>query len=260
MKKEVMAIAGLLIAVFVLLFGNNIYQQFTGHSIFATPISTTTTSPDACVVPELTNLDQGAAENAITQLGLQPVRSTQYNSEVKAGIVTGQEPPSGTMLKPCKGEIIITISLGPTPSPTLTPDTPAANIAPEGRVQVSSVYDECYSGNKAVDGVIAGYPESLCTEWGSRGEGPGATLRLVFTRPRRITDIILYDRPNNLDHVLEATLTFSDGTTIKTGSLANDGTAKMIGFDPKTVEWIEFRVNESDGPNIGLAEIEVYGW
>jgi hypothetical protein len=36
MKKEVITIVSLLIALFVLLFGNNIYQQFTGHSVFAT--------------------------------------------------------------------------------------------------------------------------------------------------------------------------------------------------------------------------------
>jgi len=155
-------------------------------------------------------------------------------------------------------------------TPTTAPDTPIplvivpANIAPEGRVEVSSVFPEqggqCYQGSRAIDGVVSGYPVAPCNEWATNGEKAGAWLKITFTTPRHINQVVLYDRPNLYDHILEGTLSFSDGTTLRTGALPNDGSARKFVFKPKIVQWIQFTVDRADGPNTGLAEIEVYGW
>jgi len=156
-------------------------------------------------------------------------------------------------------------------TPTAVPVTPtpviivAYNIAPEGRVEVSSVFPEqggqCYHGSKAIDGVASGYPAAPCREWATNGEGTGAWLKITFDMPRHINQVVLYDRPNLVDHILGATLSFSDGTILRTGALPNDGSARRLVFEPKIVEWVQFTVDDrADGPNIGLAEIEVYGW
>ena len=155
-------------------------------------------------------------------------------------------------------------------TPTVTPATPtpgvivATNIAPEGKVEVSSANPhqegQCYQGSRAVDGVLSGYPVAACSEWATDGETVGAWLKITFPTPRHINQVVLYDRPNLSDHILEGALSFSDGTSLGTGTLPNDGSARKLVFDPKIVQWVQFTVDRAGGPNTGLAEIEVYGW
>jgi hypothetical protein len=79
------------------------------------------TSTEICEVPNVVGLDQAAAEGMLTGLGLQPVRSNQYDPNVTAGAVISQDPPAGSRMKPCQGDVTIVISLGPLPTPSPTP-------------------------------------------------------------------------------------------------------------------------------------------
>jgi len=81
------------------------------------------TPAEICEVPNVVGLDQAAAERMLTELELQPVRSNQYDPSVIAGAVISQDPPAGSIMKPCQGDVTIVISLGPlpTPSPTSLP-------------------------------------------------------------------------------------------------------------------------------------------
>jgi tetratricopeptide (TPR) repeat protein len=155
--------------------------------------------------------------------------------------------------------------VAPTPAATLTPAIIVpVNIAPQGKVEVSSVHPTdnglCFDGRKAVDGILAGDGAAPCRAWATNGEGSGAWLKITFSGPKRVNQVNLYDRANLNDHVLAGTLSFSDGSTISTGDLPNEGSAKKFSFDVKTVTWVRFVVDRSDGPNIGLSEIEIYGW
>jgi len=145
-----------------------------------------------------------------------------------------------------------------TPTPAVVM---AANIAPQGRVEVSSVYPyqpaDCYGGAKAVDGVVENVP---CRDWATSGEGAGAWLRITFSSSRHVNQVILYDRPNPTDYVIQGKLTFSDGSELETGDLPNSGAPRKLSFEQKSVTWIKFTVVQSTGPNIGLGEIEIYGW
>ncbi len=73
--------------------------------------------------------------------------------------------------------------------------------------------------------------------------------------------IVLYDRPNGSDQVTAGTLRFSDGSTLATGTLANDGSATTLTFSPRTVTSVRFTVDAVSATtlNVGLAEIQVYG-
>src|SRR5207253_2556760 len=52
---------------------------------------------------------------------------------------------------------------------------------------------------------------------------------------------------------------FSDGSTIKVGTLPDSGDGLPVTFGPKTITWVKVTVNQAVGQNIGLSEIEVYG-
>jgi hypothetical protein len=61
----------------------------------------------------------------LIKLGLQPVITNQYDASAAAGIVLVQQPVSNTRLEPCKGDVVLKVSLGPVPKPTNPPPTPA---------------------------------------------------------------------------------------------------------------------------------------
>jgi len=42
--------------------------------------------------------------------------------------------------------------------------------------------------------------------------------------------VVLYDRPNATDQITGGTLTFSDGSSVAVGSLANDGSPVTVAF------------------------------
>lgn len=98
------------------------------------------TPSQVCEVPDVVGLDQAAAEGMLAGVGLQPVKSTTYDPTVAERAVISQDPPAGTRMEPCEGDVTLAISLGPAPEPTeaptatytpvpLTP-TPTATLAP----------------------------------------------------------------------------------------------------------------------------------
>jgi len=88
----------------------------------STPNAPSPVLASACLVPDVIGLDQGAAEGLIARAGLQPVKSTAYNSSVPIGAVISQDPSSGTRISPCKGDVTVIISSGNIPTnPTVIP-------------------------------------------------------------------------------------------------------------------------------------------
>lgn len=166
--------------------------------------------------------------------------------------------PRGSRYGMCLQEVRLLRPDDPIPSPTLLDSE--ANIASLATVTASSVHAG-YSEAGAVDGAVTGYPADTSHEWASRGEGNTAMLRLTWPEAHTIDRVWLFDRPNNLDQIKSGLLIFSDGTTIKTGELPDDGKKGLeIRFAPKKITWLIFAVNEvkPGSPNIGLAEIAVF--
>ena len=81
----------------------------------------------------------------------------------------------------------------------------------------------------------------------------GTRLRVLW-----ISQASIHDRPEATEHILEGELQFSDGTTVRTGELPNDGSGKEIWLDkPIDASSVKFVVINGKGVNIGLADIEI---
>ena len=134
------------------------------------------------------------------------------------------------------------------------------NLATSATVTVSSQsINTQQQGIKAIDGIVDGSPGDYTEEWATLGQLAGAWLKLSWGLPVTTSQVVLYDRPNLVDNVTSATLSFSDGTTVPVGTLPNDGSPLAVSFSPKTITWMQFTVNTAVGQNIGLAEIAVMG-
>jgi LmbE family N-acetylglucosaminyl deacetylase len=117
------------------------------------------------------------------------------------------------------------------------------------------------TANKAIDGVIDGYPGDYTKEWATVGGGAGSWLKLTWTSPQTVSTIVLYDRPNLNDQITAGNIQFSDGSSITIGPLNNDGSATTYTFAAKTITSLQLNITAVSNStlNIGLAEIQVYG-
>ena len=122
-----------------------------------------------CVVPNVTGQSEDAARRSLTELGLTPVETNEYSDGTDAGTIVRTDPPAGSELDPCEGDVVVVVSLGggaeqPTPAAPATPTQPPA---PEAQPTVAippldlppmgiRVYDE---------GFDYGYVEAFRPEW-----------------------------------------------------------------------------------------------
>ncbi|MHB1010771.1 MAG: DUF7402 domain-containing protein [Propionibacteriaceae bacterium] len=156
-----------------------------------------------------------------------------------------------------------------TPTAPAVPTTPTApastNLARSVDVTVTASTQNTESGQsaaKAVDGSALGYPVDYTREWASRGERAGAWIQLTWPGAVTLDRVVLNDRPNLTDQITSGTLTFSDGSSVAVGSLANDGSPVTVAFPSRTVTWARLTVDSAlDGTaNVGLAELQTWGY
>jgi hypothetical protein len=116
------------------------------------------------------------------------------------------------------------------------------------------------TANKAIDGVVDGYPGDYTKEWATVGGGAGSWLKLTWTSPQAFDTIVLYDRPNLSDQITGGNIQFSDGSTVPVGTLNNDGSATTLSFGTKRVTSLQLNITSVSATtqNVGLAEIQVY--
>lgn len=112
---------------------------------------------------------------------------------------------------------------------------------------------------KAIDGVTGGCPANCSAEWASVGQLAGAWLDLSWPQSYVVNKIVLFDMPNLNEQILDGTLTFSDGSTITVGPLTNSGSGDVYTFAAKHTSSVTLTVNQANGSNIGLAEIQAFG-
>lgn len=150
-------------------------------------------------------------------------------------------------------------------NPVVVPGEKKGNIATLAQVTASSEYDyesrDNFRAANAVDGVVDGYPSDSTAEWASANETIGAWLRLTWQTPQTIACVQLFDRPHPGTQITTGLLRFSDGSSLVTGPLPDDATKHFEAkFEPKTVNWVEFRVTgvKPNSIYIGLSEIAVF--
>jgi len=136
------------------------------------------------------------------------------------------------------------------------------NIAGVATVTASSQYSTAQAASKAVDGQIGGYPGNPSQEWASNGQRTGAWLNLAWASSATISQVVIYDRPNNDDWLQSGTLTFDNNVVVEFSGVPNDGSAFSIPL-PQTYTTRSLRLTVSSvsgsTSNVGLAEIQVYG-
>ncbi|MDD4773001.1 MAG: hypothetical protein PHZ09_05280 [Eubacteriales bacterium] len=150
-------------------------------------------------------------------------------------------------------------------------DPSGKNVAPEATAQASSVLPdgdpywyipEAYTGwhvaQKAINGVASvNRPQGAENEWASLGE-PLPWIDLRWSSAIQIGTIALRDRIGDADWIMTGDITFSDGTVISFDGLDNNGAPLYVDIPDITAESFMIQVTESEGPNPGFAEIEVY--
>ena len=151
----------------------------------------------------------------------------------------------------------------PDPDVTLS----STNIALKATALASS-YADGQAAAGAIDGIIKGYTAYTGdtydgNEWASDGEGAGAWLRLTFDEPEWVARVVLYDRPNQMDRIKGATVTFSDGTTADVAALVNDASfGTYIDLSaPIYTSYVLITVTSvsQTTSSAGLSEVLVYG-
>ena len=135
------------------------------------------------------------------------------------------------------------------------------NIAPLARATASTSLDANSGPEKAIDGII-GIPgrgewacEGVTTSW---GYVRFPWIRLDWDRPQEVERIVLYDRPSLVEHIAGCRIEFSDGTFFYVNEIPNDGTAKLVQFEPKKTTFIRIITIDGKGKDIGFSEIEVF--
>lgn len=92
--------------------------------------------------------------------------------------------------------------------PSTSPNVDLAIVA----VATSSSGAQSQGPEKAIDGVVAGYLPAggdYTKEWASNGQGVGATLTLTWAQTVTAGRLVLFDRPNLFDQILDSSIQFS---------------------------------------------------
>ncbi|KAI5481074.1 Carbohydrate-Binding Module Family 1 protein, cellulose binding protein [Pseudohyphozyma bogoriensis] len=138
-------------------------------------------------------------------------------------------------------------------------NTKLIDLALLGTATASS-YNDPQTPAHAIDGIAEGYPADYTKEWSSNDETVGAWITISWPRMYSIDSVVLYDRPNLNDWITGGTLTFSDGSQVTTGSLANNGAATTFTFPTVNTTSIQFSVTSvgSSSSAVGLAEFAAF--
>lgn len=106
--------------------------------------------------------------------------------------------------------------------------------------------EDLVSGKAPYDGVWT--PEESDTQ---------ASATVTFPQATDVVQIVLYDHPDEEINVLDACITFDDGSQIHTGPLDPRGVATVVTVEKKQVRWFTVALLERQGL-AGLTEIEAY--
>lgn len=134
------------------------------------------------------------------------------------------------------------------------------NIACEATVTASSYRGEGVPAN-VIDGKIRlmnvgeWVSDAIMPYW---GEIKFPWIQLDWQETKKISKVIVYDRPDMEAHTAGGELIFSDGSRVSVLNIPNDGSPKVVEFPEKQVKWMRFVATDAIGSYIGLSEIEVF--
>lgn len=161
----------------------------------------------------------------------------------------------------CQNALVSSLRVG---RQYVTASESRGNVARETGVVVTASSETAGTGQGAsavVDGLSQGWPVAPSDEWRSDGDPVGQWVQITLPEPRRVTTVVLADRPNLDDQVTSARLELSDGTTIDVGPLPNNGSAVTVEIPPRATTTVRVVITgvSTTTRDVGLAELEVYG-
>lgn len=83
------------------------------------------------------------------------------------------------------------------------------------------------------------------------------TVQVSFPEPVDLARIVLYDHPDPEKNVLNAVITFGDGTVLETGALDAGGAATRIDVERENVSFFSVKLEQTAG-EAGLTEMEAF--
>ena len=135
------------------------------------------------------------------------------------------------------------------------------NIAPQCKVTASTTLNDRFGPDNVKDGLI-GIPnagewacEGVTTDWGYIRF---PWIQLEWDQPQTIDKILLYDRPSLEEHTAGSKIIFSDGSFLYVNEIPNDGSAKLVTFEAKTITFVRLITIDGNGKDLGYSEIEIY--
>lgn len=94
--------------------------------------------------------------------------------------------------------------------------------------------------------------------WIPETTDPDKTAEIVLSESSDICTIVLYDHPSITENVLNARISFADGSEVQTGPLDPGGAATVIAVDRMNVKSFSVSLLETEGEQAGLSEIEAF--
>lgn len=127
-----------------------------------------------CTVPDLVGQREAPARLSLSELGLHPVETNEHSDAFDTGMIIRTDPPAGTELDPCEGDVLMLISLGPavdeepTPQPA-TEALPPTQPPPPGETEPTTPAQPIDPGPMAIhvydEGFDHGTIEAFRPEW-----------------------------------------------------------------------------------------------
>lgn len=84
------------------------------------------------------------------------------------------------------------------------------------------------------------------------------TVTVTFAAQSDVFSVVLYDHPSEEHNILNAVITFEDGTKVETGPLDPYGAATSIRVNKEQISAFSVAIAESEGELAGLSEIEAF--
>lgn len=94
--------------------------------------------------------------------------------------------------------------------------------------------------------------------WIPSDNDPDRTIAVRLTSATDLYELVLYDNPSEQDNILNAIITFDNGTIIETGALQPTGMGTEIVVNQLNVESFSIRLESTEGASAGLTEVEGY--
>lgn len=92
--------------------------------------------------------------------------------------------------------------------------------------------------------------------WSPEKDDAEKSFSVKLNKKADVYSVALYDNPSPQDNILNAVISFDDGTTVKTGALKKNGAKTEIIVNKKDVSRFSIKITDAEGEDYGISELE----